>query len=174
MPNDQSRVFKPLSTTCSISTLPWRQRPIESADTVHVLPVLRLLDLAHGIIPVVPGHFRILCGAEVLESHHSRHLGFGVFILSTVSHLYIARDCFWLEAGSLFRWGSCAVRTSTIPWRAATSESTGFGCVGSLAIARVSRSRPIVVSFLTLRWTIAACSRWGARASSFVTAFAVW
>jgi hypothetical protein len=58
-----------------IPTSTWRQWPIESTNTVHVLPVLRLLDLAYSVVLVVTRHLRVLGSAEILETHHACHLG---------------------------------------------------------------------------------------------------
>lgn len=59
----------------------WRQGPVETTNAVHVLSVLRLLDFAHSIVPIVAGHFSILRGTEILETHHALHLCFRILVL---------------------------------------------------------------------------------------------
>lgn len=51
----------PLSVCeASLISLPTRaQRPVEPANTVHILPVFRLLLLPHPV-NIIPLHFRVL------------------------------------------------------------------------------------------------------------------
>jgi len=72
----QARINLPAALPTLIPTSAWRQRPVESTNTVHVLPVLRLLDFVHSVVLVVSRDFSVLGRAEVFESHHASHLGF--------------------------------------------------------------------------------------------------
>ena len=56
--------------------LPTRtQRPVEPPNPIHILPVLRLLLLAHRI-PPIPRHLSILRALEARDPHYSLHIRF--------------------------------------------------------------------------------------------------
>lgn len=67
-----------------VSSLPRRaQRPVEAAQTVHVLPVLGLFLLAHRA-GVVARDALVLCGAEAAKAHGGLHGGHVVVVVVVV------------------------------------------------------------------------------------------
>lgn len=72
---DSFKSAPPPPASHAISHATRRQRPVETADTVHVLAVIGLLVLAQAMGAVVAGDLCVFGGLEVGEAHDALHNG---------------------------------------------------------------------------------------------------
>lgn len=133
-----------------------RQRPIEPSNPIHILPILSLSGLTNPVIPLVPGHLRILRRAEILEAHDARHFGFAVFILGNLLRRWWARCSRVPRRGGgragivgLARWRRTAVAVGAVVVPpAAGGWTTATACWN----ARRRAVSALVVALVTAGW----------------------
>ena len=82
----------------------WRERPVESTLSVHVLPCLHLFVLAHSVVLIVARHLCVLGALESAKTHRLVHLPRLVihvlWLRPLLLHLHIGRVVMRCRAGA--------------------------------------------------------------------------